>query len=112
MQDEKEFRDKLSAIYVALNFSLDPQAASDKHGLRPILNYQTTELIEQKVHVTMPITDHRSEKSSEPVMLMFTQLTPLLLPLNTKTKPCSHGLVCLFVGKKTCPNSAQLRILV
>ncbi|XP_048097336.1 LOW QUALITY PROTEIN: integrin alpha-5 [Alosa alosa] len=51
--DEKEFRDKLSAIYVALNFSLDPAAAADKHGLRPILNYQTTELIEQKAQILL-----------------------------------------------------------
>ncbi|TRY79018.1 hypothetical protein DNTS_022223, partial [Danionella cerebrum] len=47
LRDEKDFRDKLSPIFVALNFSLNPQAASDRHGLRPILNYQTTELIEQ-----------------------------------------------------------------
>lgn len=50
LQDEKEFRDKLSPIYVALNFSLDPKAAADSHGLRPILNYQTTNIYEQKVH--------------------------------------------------------------
>lgn len=50
LQDEKEFRDKLSPIYVSLNFSLDPKAAADSHGLRPILNYQTTNLYEQKVH--------------------------------------------------------------
>lgn len=49
LQDEKDFRDKLSSIYVALNFSLDPNAAADSHGLRPILNYQTTNVIEQKV---------------------------------------------------------------
>lgn len=49
MQDEKEFRDKLSPIYVALNFSLDPKAPADSHGLRPILNYQTANVIEQKV---------------------------------------------------------------
>lgn len=49
LQDEKNFRDKLSSIYVALNFSLDPKAAADSHGLRPILNYQTTNVIEQKV---------------------------------------------------------------
>lgn len=48
-QDEKEFRDKLSTIFIALNFSLDAQAPADRHGLWPILNYQTTELIEQKV---------------------------------------------------------------
>lgn len=49
LQDEKDFRDKLSSIYVALNFSLDPNAAADSRGLRPILNYQTTNVIEQKV---------------------------------------------------------------
>ncbi|XP_068598923.1 integrin alpha-5 [Brachionichthys hirsutus] len=49
LRDEKEFRDKLSSIYVALNFSLDPKAPADSHGLRPILNYRTTSFIEQKV---------------------------------------------------------------
>lgn len=53
LRDEREFRDKLSAIFVALNFSLDPEAAADKHGLRPILNYQTTELIEQKAQILL-----------------------------------------------------------
>lgn len=48
-QDEKDFRDKLSSIYVGLNFSLDPEAAADSQGLQPILNYQTANLIEQKV---------------------------------------------------------------
>lgn len=49
LQAEEEFRDKLSPIYISLNFSLDPQAPVDQHGLRPILNYQTEQLIEQKV---------------------------------------------------------------
>lgn len=49
LQGEEEFRDKLSPIYISLNFSLDPQAPVDQHGLRPILNYQTEQLIEQKV---------------------------------------------------------------
>lgn len=53
LRDEKDFRDKLSAIYVALNYSLDPQAASDQHGLRPILNYQTKDLIEQKTQILL-----------------------------------------------------------
>uniref|UniRef100_A0A3Q0S9A1 Integrin, alpha 5 (fibronectin receptor, alpha polypeptide) n=1 Tax=Amphilophus citrinellus TaxID=61819 RepID=A0A3Q0S9A1_AMPCI len=53
LRDEKEFRDKLSAIYVALNFSLDPKAAADSHGLRPILNYQTTHVIEQKAQILL-----------------------------------------------------------
>lgn len=52
LQDEKEFRDKLSPIFVALNFSLNPQAAADVRGLRPILNYQTAQLIEQKVRTS------------------------------------------------------------
>ena len=49
VQDEKEFRDKLSSIYVAMNFSLDPNAAADTHGLRPVLNYQAASLIVRKV---------------------------------------------------------------
>ncbi|KAF4078703.1 hypothetical protein AMELA_G00201990 [Ameiurus melas] len=53
LRDEKEFRDKLSSIFIALNFSLDAQAPADRHGLRPILNYQTTELIEQKAQILL-----------------------------------------------------------
>uniref|UniRef100_A0AAQ5X8E9 Integrin alpha-2 domain-containing protein n=1 Tax=Amphiprion ocellaris TaxID=80972 RepID=A0AAQ5X8E9_AMPOC len=53
LRDEKEFRDKLSSIFVALNFSLDPKAAADSHGLRPILNYQTTNVIEQKAQILL-----------------------------------------------------------
>ncbi|XP_014002216.1 integrin alpha-5 [Salmo salar] len=53
LRDDKEFRDKLSSIYISLNFSLDPQAAFDSHGLRPILNYQTIELIEQKAQILL-----------------------------------------------------------
>ncbi|KAL6119500.1 itga5 [Pungitius sinensis] len=53
LRGEKEFRDKLSSIYVSLNFSLDPKAAADSHGLRPILNYQTTNVIEQKAQILL-----------------------------------------------------------
>uniref|UniRef100_A0A667YH67 Integrin, alpha 5 (fibronectin receptor, alpha polypeptide) n=1 Tax=Myripristis murdjan TaxID=586833 RepID=A0A667YH67_9TELE len=53
LREEKEFRDKLSSIFVALNFSLDPNAAADLHGLRPILNYQTTTIIEQKAQILL-----------------------------------------------------------
>lgn len=51
LQAEDEFRDKLSPIVISLNFSLDPQAPVDQTGLRPVLNYQTEQLIEQKVGV-------------------------------------------------------------
>lgn len=53
LREEKDFRDKLSPIYVALNFSLDETAAADTHGLRPILNYQTTNVIEQKTQILL-----------------------------------------------------------
>ncbi|XP_068996733.1 integrin alpha-5 [Embiotoca jacksoni] len=53
LRDEKDFRDKLSSIFVALNFSLDPKAAADSHGLRPILNYQTTNVILQKAQILL-----------------------------------------------------------
>uniref|UniRef100_A0A7N6A0J0 Integrin alpha-2 domain-containing protein n=1 Tax=Anabas testudineus TaxID=64144 RepID=A0A7N6A0J0_ANATE len=48
-----EFRDKLSPIYISLNFSLDPQAPVDQHGLRSILDYQTEQLIEQKAQIQL-----------------------------------------------------------
>uniref|UniRef100_A0A6Q2YPM8 Integrin alpha-2 domain-containing protein n=1 Tax=Esox lucius TaxID=8010 RepID=A0A6Q2YPM8_ESOLU len=53
LRSEGEFRDKLSPIYVSLNFSLDPHASLDRHGLRPILNHQTTQLIEQKAQIQL-----------------------------------------------------------
>nr|XP_020448817.1 integrin alpha-5-like isoform X1 [Monopterus albus] len=53
LRGEEEFRDKLSPIYISLNFSLDPQAPVDQHGLRPILNYQTEQLIEQKAQIQL-----------------------------------------------------------
>ncbi|KAM4562608.1 integrin alpha-5 [Odontesthes bonariensis] len=53
LREDKEFRDKLSSIFVALNFSLDPKAPADSHGLRPILNYQTTSVIEQKAQILL-----------------------------------------------------------
>ncbi|XP_059397023.1 integrin alpha-5-like [Carassius carassius] len=53
LRNEKDFRDKLSPIFIALNFSLNPQAAADRYGLRPILNYQTAELIEQKAQILL-----------------------------------------------------------
>uniref|UniRef100_A0A3Q3A848 Integrin, alpha 5 (fibronectin receptor, alpha polypeptide) n=1 Tax=Kryptolebias marmoratus TaxID=37003 RepID=A0A3Q3A848_KRYMA len=53
LRDEKDFRDKLSPIFVAFNFSLDPKAAADSHGLRPILNYQTTNIIVQKAQILL-----------------------------------------------------------
>ncbi|GLD61336.1 integrin alpha-5-like protein [Lates japonicus] len=53
LRGEEEFRDKLSPIYVSLNFSLDPHSAVPQHGLRPILNYQTEQLIEQKAQIQL-----------------------------------------------------------
>lgn len=53
LQAEDEFRDKLSPIVISLNFSLDPRAPVDQTGLRPVLNYQTEQLIEQKVCILL-----------------------------------------------------------
>ncbi|KAJ3603121.1 hypothetical protein NHX12_030865 [Muraenolepis orangiensis] len=51
LRAEEEFRDKLSPIYVTLNFSLDASAPLDQHGLRPVLSYHTRQLIQQKLAV-------------------------------------------------------------
>ncbi|XP_022601124.1 integrin alpha-5-like isoform X1 [Seriola dumerili] len=53
LRGEEEFRDKLSPIYISLNFSLDPHATMAQRGLRPILNYQTEQLIEQKAQIQL-----------------------------------------------------------
>uniref|UniRef100_A0A8C7WZ41 Integrin, alpha 5 (fibronectin receptor, alpha polypeptide) n=1 Tax=Oryzias sinensis TaxID=183150 RepID=A0A8C7WZ41_9TELE len=41
LRSEKDFRDKLSSIFMALNLTLDETAANEVHGLQPILNYQS-----------------------------------------------------------------------
>ncbi|KAG8452633.1 hypothetical protein GDO86_004427 [Hymenochirus boettgeri] len=51
--EESEFRDKLSPIYVGLNFSLDPLAPVDAHGLMPIFDYKTKNFIEQKAQIQL-----------------------------------------------------------
>uniref|UniRef100_A0AAY4EEN1 Integrin alpha-2 domain-containing protein n=1 Tax=Denticeps clupeoides TaxID=299321 RepID=A0AAY4EEN1_9TELE len=53
LRGEKEFRDKLSPIVIGLGFSLDPMAPTDAHGLRPILNFQTLQLIVQKAQIQL-----------------------------------------------------------
>uniref|UniRef100_A0A8C0T571 Integrin subunit alpha 5 n=1 Tax=Canis lupus familiaris TaxID=9615 RepID=A0A8C0T571_CANLF len=53
LRNESEFRDKLSPIHIALNFSLDPQAPVDAHGLRPVLHYQSKSRIEDKAQILL-----------------------------------------------------------
>ncbi|XP_077779873.1 integrin alpha-5 isoform X1 [Podarcis muralis] len=53
LRNETEFRDKLSPIHLSLNFSLDPEAPQDAHGLQPILNYLTHNHIEQKAQIQL-----------------------------------------------------------
>uniref|UniRef100_A0A673TK83 Integrin subunit alpha 5 n=1 Tax=Suricata suricatta TaxID=37032 RepID=A0A673TK83_SURSU len=53
LRNESEFRDKLSPIHIALNFSLDPRAPVDSHGLRPVLHYQSKSRIEDKAQILL-----------------------------------------------------------
>lgn len=53
LRNESEFRDKLSPIHIALNFSLDPQSPVDSHGLRPVLHYQSKSRIEDKAQILL-----------------------------------------------------------
>ncbi|XP_058026182.1 integrin alpha-5 isoform X2 [Ahaetulla prasina] len=53
LRSESEFRDKLSPIHLSLNFSLDPEAPPDAHGLQPIFNYHTRNHIEQKAQIQL-----------------------------------------------------------
>uniref|UniRef100_A0A8C5GIB3 Integrin alpha-5-like n=1 Tax=Gouania willdenowi TaxID=441366 RepID=A0A8C5GIB3_GOUWI len=53
LRADEEFRDKLSPIYISLNFSLDPQASLDQYGLSPILDYQTKQHLQQKAQIQL-----------------------------------------------------------
>ncbi|XP_021507764.2 integrin alpha-5 isoform X1 [Meriones unguiculatus] len=53
LRNESEFRDKLSPIHIALNFSLDPKAPLDSHGLRPVLHYQSKSRIEDRAQILL-----------------------------------------------------------
>ncbi|XP_064408383.1 integrin alpha-5 [Latimeria chalumnae] len=53
LREDSEFRDKLSPIYISMNFSLDPHAPADMHGLQPLLNYLTKNVIEQKAFIQL-----------------------------------------------------------
>uniref|UniRef100_A0A3B4APH2 Uncharacterized protein n=1 Tax=Periophthalmus magnuspinnatus TaxID=409849 RepID=A0A3B4APH2_9GOBI len=51
--NEADFRDKLSPIYISLNFSLDPHAPVDEHGLTPILSHHAHTLVQQQAHIQL-----------------------------------------------------------
>uniref|UniRef100_A0A7N4PH06 Integrin subunit alpha 5 n=1 Tax=Sarcophilus harrisii TaxID=9305 RepID=A0A7N4PH06_SARHA len=53
LRNESEFRDKLSPIHIALNFSLDSKAPPDTYGLRPVLHYQSRSRIEDKAQILL-----------------------------------------------------------
>nr|XP_003405118.1 integrin alpha-5 [Loxodonta africana] len=53
LRNESEFRDKLSPIHITLNFSLNPQASMDSHGLQPVLHYQSKSRIEDKAQILL-----------------------------------------------------------
>lgn len=53
LRNESEFRDKLSPIHIALNFSLDPKAPVDSYGLRPVLHYRSKRRIEDKAQILL-----------------------------------------------------------
>ncbi|XP_072423482.1 LOW QUALITY PROTEIN: integrin alpha-5-like [Chiloscyllium punctatum] len=57
LQEEHEFRDKLSLIQVAMTFSLDPTMPLDNHGLQPILSYSTREYLTQEAQIQLDCGD-------------------------------------------------------
>ncbi|XP_078057122.1 integrin alpha-5-like [Mustelus asterias] len=57
LREEYEFRDKLSLIHVAMNFSLDPMTPVDNHGLQPILSYSTRDYLTQEAQIQLDCGD-------------------------------------------------------
>ncbi|XP_067832905.1 integrin alpha-5-like isoform X2 [Heptranchias perlo] len=57
LREEHEFRDKLSLIHIAMNFSLDPRTPADNHGLQPILSYSTSDYLAQETQIQLDCGD-------------------------------------------------------
>lgn len=90
LQAEDEFRDKLSPIVISLNFSLDPQSVVAQTALRPVLNYQTEQLIEQKVCVLLLKNINRKQTLHKTIKVL---LWPFKLNTNNVIKDTVVGIV-------------------
>ncbi|MEQ2222189.1 hypothetical protein ILYODFUR_023458, partial [Ilyodon furcidens] len=57
LRDDREFRDKITPISVAMNYSLDYQLAADETGLLPIVNIWAPTDITKQAHILLDCGD-------------------------------------------------------
>ncbi|MED6276433.1 hypothetical protein CHARACLAT_003039 [Characodon lateralis] len=57
LRDDREFRDKITPISVAMNYSLDYQLAADETGLLPIINIWAPTDITKQAHILLDCGD-------------------------------------------------------
>ncbi|XP_047225545.1 integrin alpha-V [Girardinichthys multiradiatus] len=57
LRDDREFRDKITPISVAMNYSLDYQMAADQTGLLPIVNIWAPTDITKQAHILLDCGD-------------------------------------------------------
>ncbi|XP_058470090.1 integrin alpha-V [Solea solea] len=57
LKDNREFRDKITPISVAMDYSLDYQQAADKTGLLPILDVSTPSNVTKQAHILLDCGD-------------------------------------------------------
>lgn len=52
-QDDREFRDKITPISVAMEYSMDYQQAADKTGLQPIVDMSSPSNVTKQVSCSL-----------------------------------------------------------
>ncbi|XP_013875215.1 integrin alpha-V [Austrofundulus limnaeus] len=57
LRDDREFRDKITPISVAMEYSLDYQLAADKTGLKPILDVAAPSNVTKQAHILLDCGD-------------------------------------------------------
>ncbi|XP_029967702.1 integrin alpha-V [Salarias fasciatus] len=57
LRDDREFRDKITPISVAMEYSLDLQLAADQTGLQPIVDMSTPSNVTKQAHILLDCGD-------------------------------------------------------
>uniref|UniRef100_UPI0037E95F66 integrin alpha-V n=1 Tax=Semicossyphus pulcher TaxID=241346 RepID=UPI0037E95F66 len=57
LRDDREFRDKITPISVAMEYTLDYQTAADPSGLQPILDMSTPSNVTKQAHILLDCGD-------------------------------------------------------
>ncbi|MBN3305655.1 ITA8 protein, partial [Amia calva] len=93
LKDETEFRDKLSPISIALNYSLDESTPPSGSALKPILNYYRKPSLQEQAYIlldcgedNMCIPDLQLSARMDREQLTIGDDNPLMLTINAQNQ--------------------------